>query len=178
MSTISSNQNVLSKLEERIHPHLAVEAEFARLGHTYRHGPLHRFLDHKVQRPILIVGLSMIGMYRRGKRNAISPIVRNLSLEFPDLPPAFDGFRLMHLSDFHIDGVDGLAEALANVLEKTPCDVCVFTGDYRFDDRGSCEEVYPRMQTVINSIKAAMVFTASWAIMIRAMLRCVCKPWA
>ncbi len=144
----------LKKLEERIQPRLAVEAEFARLGHTYRHGPLHRFLDHQVQRPVLIVGLSLVGLYGRGKRNALAPLVRTIRMNFKDLPPAFDGFRLMHLSDFHIDGVDGLAESLASLLRQTPCDLCVFTGDYRFDDRGPCEEVYPRMQTVVDSIQS------------------------
>ena len=144
----------LNKLEERIYPRLAVEAEFARLGHTYRHGPLHRFYDHMIQRPLLIVGLSLVGLYGRGKRNALSPIVRRMRMEFQDLPAAFDGFRLMHLSDFHIDGVDGLAESLAGVLRETPCDLCVFTGDYRFDDRGPCEEVYPRMKTVVESIQS------------------------
>jgi predicted MPP superfamily phosphohydrolase len=144
----------LKRLEERIHPRLAVEAEFARLGHTYRHGPLHRFLDHKVQRPLLIAGFSLLGLYGQGKRNALQPIVRTIRLDFKDLPASFEGFRLMHLSDFHIDGVDGLAESLASVLRKTPCDLCVFTGDYRFDDRGECEEVYPRMKTVIDSIES------------------------
>jgi predicted MPP superfamily phosphohydrolase len=30
----------------------------------------------------------------------------------------------------------------------------VFTGDYRFDDRGPCEAVYPRMRTVVDSIRS------------------------
>ncbi len=156
MSTTSSDStaSTLKRLEERIHPRLAVEAEFARLGHTYRHGPLHRFLDHQVQRPVLMAGLSLMGLYGRGKRNALKPVVRTIRLDFQDLPAAFDGFRLMHLSDFHIDGVDGLAESLAAVLAKTPCDLCVFTGDYRYDDRGPCEAVYPRMKTVIDSIQS------------------------
>jgi hypothetical protein len=75
-------------------------------------------------------------------------------LEFKDLPPAFDGFRILHLSDFHIDGVPGLAEALALRLQDVNCDLCVFTGDYRFEDRGSCDEVYPRMRQVIESIRS------------------------
>ena len=156
MSTTSfdSPASVLTRLEDRIYPRLAVEAEFARLGHTYRHGPFHRFFDRNIQRPLLIAGLSLVGLYERGKRNALSPIVRTIRLTFNDLPPAFNGFRLMHLSDFHIDGVDGLAETLATVLKETPCDLCALTGDYRFDDRGPCEEVYPRMKIVIDSIKS------------------------
>ena len=142
----------VSRLEERVQPRLAVEADFARLGHTYRHGKLHRWYDRWLQRPGLTFGLSLAGLFERGKRNAVSPVVRHLRLEFKDLPPAFDGFRLMQLSDFHIDGVDGLAEALADVLAGLSCDLCVFTGDYRFEDHGSCERIYPRMQKVIGNI--------------------------
>jgi predicted MPP superfamily phosphohydrolase len=144
----------LSRLHERIQPRLAVEADFERLGHTYRHGRLHRFYDHRVQRPGLAMGLSLVGLYGRGKRNALSPIVRNVRLEFKDLPPSFDGFRVLQLSDFHIDGVDGLAEALAERLQDVSCDLCVFTGDYRFEDHGPCDEVYLRMRKVIDSIQS------------------------
>jgi hypothetical protein len=142
----------LNRLQKRIQPRLAVEAEFARLGHSYRHGRFHRFYDHQLQRPVLTIGLSLVGLFGKGKRNALSPVVRTIRLGFENLPPAFDGFRLMQLSDFHIDGVDGLAEALAERLRGVKCDLCVFTGDYRFDDRGPCDAVYPRMRKVIESI--------------------------
>lgn len=144
----------LSRLRDRIHPRLRVEAEFARLGHTYRHGRFNHFFDHKIQRPLLAAGLTLAGLYKKGKRNALSPIVRHLLLEFADLPPAFDGLRVMHLSDFHIDGVDGLAEVMVDLLPGLPCDLCVFTGDYRYEDRGPCDRIYPRMQEVIDSIQS------------------------
>lgn len=60
----------------------------------------------------------------------------------------------MHLSDFHIDGVEGLAESLERMLPEFHPDVCVFTGDYRFEIMGPCKEVYPRMQKVVSSIRA------------------------
>lgn len=153
-SSLQSATAEVSRLESRVRPRLAVEADFARLGHSYRHGRWHRFYDHKLQRPGLTLGLSALGLYGRGKRNALSPIVRTIPLTFEDLPPAFDGFRLMHLSDFHIDGVDGLAEALAERLRDVQCDLCVFTGDYRFEDHGSCDGIYPRMEKVISSIQS------------------------
>lgn len=156
MSTISSDLSTaaLARLAERIQPRLAVEADFARLGHTYRHGRLHRPFDQLIQRPGLKLGLSLLGLFSQGKRNALSPVVRNVRLEFSDLPLAFNGFRLMQLSDFHIDGVDGLAEVLAERLRKLSCDLCVFTGDYRFEDRGPCDAVYPLMRKVIDSIQS------------------------
>ena len=143
-----------SRLKERIRPRLTVEADFTRLGHSYRHGRLHRLYDHLLQRPGLSFGLSLLGLYQQGKRNALTPVVRHFKLEFKDLPRAFEGFRLMQMSDFHIDGVDGLAEALAERLKSISCDLCVFTGDFRFEDFGSCDRIYPRMRTVINSIRS------------------------
>lgn len=144
----------MEHLRRRIEPRLPIEADFARLGHSYRHGPLHRWVEFKLTRPGLTVGLSALGLFGRGKRNALSPVVKNLTLSFKDLPPAFDGFRLMQLSDFHIDKVDGLAEVLEKTLPEVECDLCVFTGDYRFEDRGPCDEVYPRMRKVVESIRS------------------------
>jgi predicted MPP superfamily phosphohydrolase len=141
-------------LAERVKPRLAVEEEFARLGHTFRHGPLHRLSETYFTRPTLKLGLQTLGLYGRWMQNALQPIVREIPLKFPDLPPAFDGFQLLQISDFHIDGMDGLAEALCPVLAKLRPDVCVFTGDYRFEDHGPCVGVYPRMRQVVESISA------------------------
>ncbi len=144
----------VSSLAERLQPRIAVEQEFARLGHSYRHGPFYRGFEHRVLRPSIKLALHCAGLYSRGIQNALSPIVRNVRLHFPNLPPAFDGFRILQISDLHIDGTDGLAEALASVLSSVEADVCVLTGDYRFEDFGPCDEVYPRMQTVLSSISA------------------------
>jgi hypothetical protein len=81
--------------------------------------------------------------------------VRHLRLEFPNLPPSLDGFRILHLSDLHIDGMDGLAEILAEQLRLLPVDLCVLTGDYRFEVYGACKAIYPRMSRIVRSIRAS-----------------------
>ncbi len=139
---------------ERLKPRITVEQHFEALGHTYRHGPLHQIYEQYLFRPGLRSFLRCAGLYGRGVRNALSPVVRELSLDFPSLPSAFDGFRMLQISDFHIDGVDGLAEALVPLLSGIRPDVCLLTGDYRFEDRGACDEVYARMRTVLSSIEA------------------------
>ena len=141
-------------LAERLEPRLAVERHFARIGHTYRHGKAFRLFDTKIMRPGLRIGLRAFGLYETGRRNSLSPQVREITLHYPNLPSSFDGFRLLHISDFHIDGVDGLAETLVPMLAGIKPDLCVFTGDYRFEDRGPCDGVYPRMRQVIDSISA------------------------
>lgn len=139
---------------ERLKRRIAVEQEFARLGHSYRHGALYRAFENRVIRPGIKLALHCAGLYSRGVRNALCPVVKEVRLHFPSLPSALDGFRILQLSDLHIDGTDGLAEALSGIVSGLETDVCVLTGDYRFEDFGPCDAVYPRMRTVLSSISA------------------------
>ena len=141
-------------LHERLQPRIAVEEYFARIGHTYRHGPVYRNFERYFARPMLKYGLRLAGLYETGVRNALSPVVREFELSYPNLPKGLDGFELLHISDLLIDGSPGLVEALTPVLRGLAPDVCVLTGDYRFEDRGSCAEVYPLMAELQRSISA------------------------
>ncbi len=145
---------VEDSLAQRLQPRIAVEEELARTGRRLRKKSFVSRYERYWIRPLLKAGLQIAGLYSRGIQNARKPIVRRLRLHFPDLPAAFDGFQILHLSDLHIDGVDGLAEALAGVLKDLRPDVCVITGDYRFDDEGPCDEVYRRMPIILSSISA------------------------
>lgn len=53
-------------------------------------------------------------------------------IQIPDLPPAFDGFKIVQLSDAHLGSLAGQQERLAQVFDQindlNP-DVLVFTGD-------------------------------------------------
>jgi uncharacterized protein len=142
-------------LSERLQPRIEIERHYARIGHTLRHGLVARAFERKIERPLLRLGLKAAGLYERGMRNALDVSTTRIRLSFPNLPPAFEGFQILQISDFHIDGVDGLAEVIEQALSRLPAepDVCVFTGDYRFDDLGDCRAVYPRMRKVVQSIR-------------------------
>jgi predicted MPP superfamily phosphohydrolase len=94
-----------------------------------------------------------MGLYWRGLRNALKPQVRCVKLAFRNLPKAFDGFRILHLADLHIDGMDGLTEVVAEIISECDVDLCVMTGDYRFETYGSCAAVYPRIQKIHSKIR-------------------------
>ena len=141
-------------LTDLLKARMVVENDFVRLGHTYRHGRFYRNFEHAVTRPALKLGLQLAGFYSRGLRNALNPVVANIPLYFPNLPAAFEGFKILHLSDLHIDGTPGLTEALLPLLGSLRPDVCLMTGDYRFEDHGSCEPVYPLMRRILSSIRA------------------------
>ena len=60
------------------------------------------------------------------------PDVVEVTLEFPDLPPAFDGYRIAHLSDLHISvaaRADRTAGVVRLVNECKP-DLIAITGDF------------------------------------------------
>ncbi|MGH9582576.1 MAG: metallophosphoesterase [Bryobacteraceae bacterium] len=141
-------------LAERLKPRIAIEEHSARTGIPCRRHPLLSHIERLFLKPLLRLGLKISGLYPRGAANALGPVLRSLRLECADLPAVFDGYRILHISDLHIDGMDGLAEAIAEKIAGLRVDLCVFTGDYRFHNEGSCERVYPRLERILSSIHA------------------------
>ena len=58
---------------------------------------------------IFVWGLGLIGVGRWGLRNALAPKLVELEVAFPTLPAAFDGYRILHLTDTHLGGLPELA---------------------------------------------------------------------
>lgn len=141
-------------LAERLEPRIQVEQLFARTGRTYRRSAAGIWYKRRIEPPILKFCLQAAGLYGRGLRNALNPAVRTVRLRFANLPATFDGFQLLHVSDFHIDGNEALADGTCSLLSGLKPDLCVFTGDYRFDVAGPCESVYAPMRKIVASISA------------------------
>ena len=60
------------------------------------------------------------------------PDVVEVQLEFPDLPPAFDGYRVAHLSDLHVSAAaraDRTA-GVARIVNALKPDLIAITGDF------------------------------------------------
>src|SRR5215813_1841116 len=97
---------------------------------------------HRALCTLLRVALRLTGLRARGERNALTPVLREIRLTYAHLPESFCGFKLLHLSDLHADGVRGLADAISACLRDVEVDLCVLTGDYRFAVRGPCHGIY------------------------------------
>lgn len=80
--------------------------------------------------------LRVSGLYRRGQRNARRLHVRDHALHLPNLPAGMRGFRVLHLSDLHIDVDAAFADELAGQLVGLEWDACVITGDFRYQTNG------------------------------------------
>lgn len=71
------------------------------------------------------------GLLGRGRRN--SRLLRTVENHFrlALLPEAFEGFRILHLTDLHVDMDPLNLEAVIQQVEPLEYDLCVLTGDYR-----------------------------------------------
>jgi len=77
------------------------------------------------------IALTLSGLSRAAFRNFLD--IRTVEREWwiPGLPPAFDGFRLLQLTDLHLDLHPAIVPAIAAAVRRTPHDAAVITGDFR-----------------------------------------------
>ncbi|RMH59183.1 MAG: metallophosphoesterase [Zetaproteobacteria bacterium] len=107
-------------------------------------------------------GLKLCGLYQRGVRNALDVRLNRFSLHFRDLPSAFDGYTLLHLSDLHFDALPGLDRAVAELLRNLDgVDLCVLTGDYRAALHGEYRQVLPALRRVVEAVASRDGFVAT-----------------
>src|SRR5262249_27691799 len=144
---------VARNLEERLAGRRAIETALRTGWRRSAHRDVHLLRDH-IAASILRTALQIMGLYDRGVRNALDPVIRHGLFEFEARPASFHGFRILHLADLHVDGVDGLAEIVAERLGALPADLCVMTGDYRFAMEGPCAAVYSGMATILSRVRA------------------------
>jgi predicted MPP superfamily phosphohydrolase len=75
--------------------------------------------------------LKLLGLYKRGLKNAEQIQVRHNQVLSKMLPSHFDGFTLLHISDLHVDISEDAMRRLHEILPGMTYDMCVLTGDYR-----------------------------------------------
>lgn len=118
-------------------------------------------LDHPRFRPLLragmdavSVGLKATGLHARGMRNALDLQLNRLDVPLKGLPPAFDGYTILHMSDLHADGPLDFEEPLARLLSGLSVDLCALTGDYRYRLRGDHESAAEPMARILRHVDA------------------------
>ncbi|MDH3604170.1 MAG: metallophosphoesterase [Candidatus Tectomicrobia bacterium] len=121
---------------------------WARRGRSY-HAQSRRFRDR-----LLRQGLQLLSLSSWAEANVRQFVVKPLHFSFDTLPEAFDGFTILHLSDLHADGLEGLADDLYDRIQDLEVDLCVLTGDYRFKTTGDCQQVYTSMARILSGVNA------------------------
>lgn len=93
-------------------------------------------------------GTKILGLYQKGYRNALKIERREETLYFSQLPDKFDGFKILHLSDLHIDSLPELMHALIHEIDQVDFDLAVLTGDYRKEHSGEFTQILEPMKEV------------------------------
>jgi predicted MPP superfamily phosphohydrolase len=94
------------------------------------------------------------GLYWRGLKNAADVQVRTTDLAFAALPKAFEGYRLLHISDLHVDMNARAMRRLADLLPGLDYDVCVLTGDFRGATYGPFDATLEGMAGICAQLKS------------------------
>jgi uncharacterized protein len=94
------------------------------------------------------------GLYGRGRRNARALRETCLDLSPPHLPAAFDGFRLLFMSDFHLDLPTGAQDAALGLLAAREADVAILGGDFQSVGRPDSADVAARLAPLVAAIRA------------------------
>lgn len=128
---------------------LQTEHSALRLGSTGLH--IH-WENLDIIRPILKGSLKAVGLLNRALRNSLDYRVETVTVPLRELPPSFHGFRILHLSDLHLEGIWDRGKRLREIIYSLQFDVCVITGDFRFLTFGDYEEAIARMMELANAI--------------------------
>ncbi|HTR84822.1 MAG TPA: metallophosphoesterase [Reyranella sp.] len=78
---------------------------------------------------LLALLLRLTPLHRRGVANALALRRVELDIAIPGLPQPFDGYRILQLSDTHLDVMPPLAEAARELLAGVEVDMLALTGD-------------------------------------------------
>ena len=103
--------------------------------------------------PFLTFTLKTLGLFRRGCKNSITYDIVNRDIHIPHLPVAFKNFKILHLSDLHIDGMFDHGKQLIYQLKNIEYDICFITGDFRFLTYGQTREMLLHTRRLVNAIK-------------------------
>ena len=146
----------LPPLSERVIAHASrrrrLEAKFFRKDAHHEWDQISRLEGFLVL--VLNAGLRCLGLHGRGARNTLDLRLCSEDLPVPDLPPALDGLRLLHLSDLHLGRtLPEHMEAVCRLLEGLSADLCVITGDLRFGHFGPFDHVAPAVRRMLDGMQ-------------------------
>lgn len=100
--------------------------------------------------------LKSVGLYNRGQLNASKISLRKVKFVFPDIPKGLHGLKILFIADLHLLQyytswfISGMS-----VIEqlKTPVDLILLGGDYRFGYFGPEDFVVPMIKEMLDKVE-------------------------
>lgn len=112
---------------------------------------LESFLSHR-----LLIGniFRILGLYQQGRHNALNPVIRQETFWLPELPLAFDNFRILLLTDLHLDGLPELTDRILALINKQEFDLCLIGGDIRMATYGAIAPSLRQLRRLLSEVKS------------------------
>ena len=147
----------LRRLETRLgpfHAQLRLGMEREHEAQAFGHGLSFLHLGNlPLMQAMIEIGLRVTGTYWRGRANAREVQVRRNLVRLPNLPSAFDGFKVLHLSDLHADLSGPAMQRAAQLAHDLAYDLCVLTGDYRGRTHGDWRPCLERVARLCEALR-------------------------
>lgn len=99
-------------------------------------------------------GLKLTLLWERAHRNVFDIQIVEQEWRLDNLPLAFDGIRLLQLTDLHLDIHPDLAPAIARAVGNCPHDAMLITGDFRKNTNQALEPSMALMPEILAASKA------------------------
>ena len=151
------DEDILAQLEQRLgrlHARQRLGIETDHEAQIFGQGLTFFHLENWYSaRSIIRTALKLSGLYWRARRNAGRVIVRHNDIAFKDLPPRFDGFTMLHISDLHVDISEAAVQRVCELVGELRYDLCVLTGDYRGETFGPFEAALDGVARVRSHLK-------------------------
>ncbi len=151
------DEDILAKLEQRLgrlHARQRLGIETDHEAQIFGQGLTFFHLENWYSAQWVIQSaLKLTGLYWRARRNAERVVVRQNEVAFKDLPPRFDGFTILHLSDLHVDMSEAAMRRVIELVGELRYDLCVMTGDYRGKTFGPFEPALDGVGRVRSHLK-------------------------
>jgi len=119
-------------------------------GKTKSHWPLFIRLTQ-----VFALILKVCKMYVSGYYNAKNIIVKEITINYNNLPESFHSYKILHLTDLHLDSIEGIETIICEKIRDLKYDLCVMTGDYRERIDGGFKRILKPMNKITETIKAS-----------------------
>jgi predicted MPP superfamily phosphohydrolase len=160
MSPVLCDERHLKEIEKRIgRDHLARRFEAQAIYSSVMFGngrPKFFFNGAEIVPAMVNKIIDILGVRKRFERNLVDYRYNEVDVSLKGLPKGFDGYRILHLSDLHIEGVGDKGKKLGSIISEIDCDLCVITGDYHFYGFGDYTETLTLMEQLVSSIRSRM----------------------
>jgi predicted MPP superfamily phosphohydrolase len=99
---------------------------------------------------VLVASIPFMSFLYGVTRGKYAFTVHNVAVEFPDLPDAFDGFKILQISDIHSGSFDSRAAVSKGVemIKSQKADMILFTGDLVNSRANEIEPFIPLFATL------------------------------